>query len=194
KVLADAQSAAQQCAALTEQLLAIGRRQHLRPERINLNELIASEEALLRSMIGQGIEFVQDLDPSLGFVYADPVQLRRILANLTTNARDAMPGGGRLRIATATVDFGPRSTVVAAEIRPGRYVRLTVTDTGIGLSEEVKQHMFDPFFTTKPAGKGSGLGLSTVYGIVTQSGGHVSVRSESGTGTTVDILLPVREG
>lgn len=156
EALVAAETAAEQCAALARQLLAIGRRQHLRPEVISLNDVIADEEANIRSMIGQDVEYVKDLDPSLGFVYADPVQIRRIVANLATNARDAMPQGGTLSIATSNVDVAPEATAVA-DIPPGQYVRLTVTDAGIGLTEDVKEHMFDPFFTTKAPGKGTGL-------------------------------------
>jgi signal transduction histidine kinase len=190
KGLLEAELAAEQCAALTQQLLAIGRRQQLRPEHISLNGVIASDEGILRAMIAQNVELVMDLEPSLGFVFADPVQIRRILANLAKNASDAMPNGGTLTIATSNADADLVRSEAQTSISPGPYVRLTVADTGIGITEEVKEHMFDPFFTTKSAGKGTGLGLSTVYGIIAQSGGYVSVRSEPGLGTTFEILLP----
>lgn len=188
--LAAIESSTMTCAKLTEQLLAFGRRQHLRPEPTSLNAVIAKEEGIIRSLMGPGIELVLDLEPQLGMVYVDPTQIRRVLANLVTNARDAMKPGGKLRITTST------QVVVAddpahAAVRPGKYVRLSVADTGVGLTEEVKAHMFEPFFTTKKAGKGTGLGLATVYGIVTQSGGHVVVRSKPGAGTAFDILLPM---
>jgi signal transduction histidine kinase len=186
-------SASEQCAVLTKQLLTIGRSQHLNPELTNLNSVIASEEAIIRGMLGAEIELATDLDPSLGLAYVDPMEIRRVLANLATNARDAMPHGGALTIATTNFDVAPDVQGVTADVRPGQYVRLTVTDAGIGLTEDVKEHMFDPFFTTKAPGRGTGLGLSTVYGIVAQSGGYISARSAPGAGTTIEILLPRRD-
>jgi PAS domain S-box-containing protein len=183
-------AAAGQCALLTQQLLAIGRRQRLLPERVNLNDVIAGEEPIIRRMVGEGVEITTDLEPSLGFVHADPVQIRRILANLAINARDAMPAGGTLTFSTSNIDPAEETAAYLADVKPGRYVRLLVIDTGIGLTEEIKERMFDPFFTTKPPGKGTGLGLSTVYGIVVQSGGHIFARGEPGAGTTIEILLP----
>lgn len=186
-------SAAEQCAVLTKQLLTIGRSQHLNPELTNLNDVIAGEEGIIRGMLGPDIELVMDLDPSLGGAYVDPLQIRRVLANLATNARDAMPERGVLTIATSNFDVAPDDTGIAADVRPGQYVRLTVTDVGVGLTADVRERMFDPFFTTKAPGKGTGLGLSTVYGIVAQSGGHISARSELGAGTTIEMLLPRRD-
>ena len=186
------ESATQQCAVLSRELLAIGRRQRLMPELFSLNTVIGEEEAIIRGIIGESIELIEKLEPSLGLVYADPAQFRRILANLVTNSRDAMPEGGRLTITTANARI-EESPALVAGISPGEYVCMTVSDTGIGLTEDVKQHMFDPFFTTKAPGKGTGLGLSTVYGIVAQSGGQISAKNEPGGGTTVEILLPRRD-
>lgn len=188
--LSEAELAAEQCAALAQQLLAVGRRQHLQPAFISLNDVISTEEAILRHMIARDIEFVTDLDSSVELVYADPVQIRRILANLVKNASDAMPQGGRLIVATSNADVTSDRWVGQTNIPCGRYVALSVSDTGIGLTDEVKEHMFDPFFSTKAPGEGTGLGLSTVYGIVAQSGGYISVRSEGGAGTVFEILLP----
>ena len=183
------ESAATQCTRLTTQLLAFGRRQHLMPQLISLNDVIAGDERIIRSLLRSGIELVLELESPLGLVFADPTQLQRVLANLATNARDAMPEGGRLTLATANV------TVEAGDehypgIDAGDYMRLSVSDTGVGITEEVRAHMFEPFFTTKEVGKGTGLGLATVYGIVAQSGGHILVHGEPGKGTTFDILLP----
>jgi len=182
------QSASRDCAFLSEQLLAIGRRQHLKPELLDLNGVIARNDDVLQRIVGPDIEFVKNLDPSAGRIWADPVQIRRILANLATNSRDAMPEGGKLTIATANVEVGPES--VPAGVPPGSYVRLTVYDTGTGLTDEVRRRMFEPFFTTKPPGKGTGLGLTTVYGIVSQSGGFMSAQGEPGVGTGIDVLFP----
>jgi len=183
-------TATYQCAELTQQLLAIGRRQELRPEYIDLNTVIAGQATILRNMIGPSIELITAFDPSLELAYVDPTQISRILANLSTNARDAMPQGGRLTITTANVEIGEARAAQPAGVPPGAYVRLSVSDTGIGLTEEIRARMFDPFFTTKSVGRGTGLGLSTVYGIVTQSGGHILVHSRSGTGATFEILFP----
>jgi PAS domain S-box-containing protein len=193
KALSMAASAAGQCATLTEELLAIGGRQRLRPESINWNGLIRADYSIIRSLIGEGIELTNQLDPSLGFVYADASQARRVLTNLVSNASDAMLKGGRLTIATSNVDLAAPLVTYPSDVPAGSYVRLSITDTGIGLSKEVKERMFEPFFTTKPVGRGTGLGLSTVYGVVTQSGGYISVRDNPGGGTIFEILMPRRE-
>ena len=188
------QAAAIQCAGLTEQLLAIGRRQPLHPAGFNLNTAIASADAVLRVILGKKIVLKLQLDSSLRPVNADQTQIERVLTNLASNARDAMPKGGRLVVATANAD--PRKTSVpgAADLKPGPYVQLTVTDNGAGMSEAVMARIFDPFFTTKPAGKGAGIGLSTVYGIVAQSGGLIAVKSRPGAGTSFMMLLPAADG
>lgn len=177
------------CTRLIEQLLTFGGKQHLRPERIDLNDVITVEERIIRSLLGAGIELVIKLTSPLWLVYADPTQVHRVLANLVTNARDAMPDGGTLNIATSNLVVGEDDTAHPG-VTPGAYVWLSITDTGVGLTKETETHLFEPFFTTKQAGRGTGLGLPTVYGIVTQSGGHIAVRSEPGKGTTFDILLP----
>jgi PAS domain S-box-containing protein len=190
EALVAVQSAATDCAALTDQLMAIGRRQNLKAEIMSLNRVISNGQDLLMCQLGPKVNLVLTLDPSLGDIYADPLQIRRVLTNLSTNARDAMKDGGTLTIATSNVLVGPQATESAEDTPPGSYVRLTVTDTGCGISEEVKQHLFDPFVTTKARGKGTGLGLTTVYGIVSQSGGRIAVRSELGHGTSFEILFP----
>ena len=188
------QAAAMQCAGLTEQLLAIGSRQPLHPAIFNLNSLIAGAEAVVRGILGKRIPLDLRLDSSLRPVNADRAQIERVLIHLATNARDAMPKGGRLVIATANADPRKSSVPGADSLKPGPYVRLTVTDTGAGMSEEVLARIFDPFFTTKPEGKGTGIGLSTIYGIVVQSGGLISVQSRPGAGASFTIFLPAAEG
>ncbi|HTP31650.1 MAG TPA: ATP-binding protein [Candidatus Acidoferrales bacterium] len=193
RALASIRTASVQCAELTEKLLTIGRNQVLKPECLNLNTIVAGQEAILRNMIGSSVELLMRLDPAVGLIYADPLQVSRILANLSTNARDAMPLGGTLTIVTGNVRIDETPGHQAAGVPPGEYVRLSVTDTGVGLSEEIRAKMFDPFFTTKRAGRGTGLGLSTVYGIVTQSGGYIVVRSQPGAGAVFEILFPRAE-
>ena len=161
-------NAASQCAQLAGQLLAFGRKQHLRPQLINLNDVIAGDEGIIRSLVGEGIELVLNLESAIGLVFADPAQMQRALANLVTNARDAMTQGGRLVVATSNKTIEAEDTVYPG-VRGGAYVQLSVSDSGIGLTEEVRTHIFEPFFTTKPLGKGTGLGLATVYGIIAQS-------------------------
>ena len=177
------------CTALVDQLLSFGRKQHLRPERIDLNDVITAEETLIRSLLGAGIELTVKQTSPLWLVYADPTQIQRILTYLVTNGRDAMPQGGTLSIESSNLIVDEDDTIHAG-VMPGGYVRLAVSDTGVGLTKEVESHLFEPFFTTKETGKGTGLALATVYGIVTQSGGHVAVQSEPGKGTTFEILLP----
>ena len=183
------ETAAAHCAKLTGQLLAFGRRQYLQPALISLNDVILINERIIRSMLGHRIELGLELASSLRPIYADAAQMQRAITNLVTNARDAMPDGGKVTILTANVEIPPDNTKFP-RAGPGRYVQLSVTDTGSGITDEVRIRMFDPFFTTKPPGKGTGLGLSTVYGIVLQSGGHIAVQSETGKGSRFDILLP----
>lgn len=184
------QASAVQCAGLTRQFLAIGGKQHLQPVVLNLNSVISGAEPVIRGVLGEEIGLHLHLDPLLRLVNADPVQMERVLSNLAANARDAMPDGGRLTIVTANAE--PDAPVTLG-LEPGTYIRITVTDTGCGMSEDVQARIFDPFFTTKPIGVGTGLGLATVYGIVRQSGGVISVHSRPGEGASFSIFLPAVE-
>ncbi len=184
-------AAANRASALTRQLLAFGRRQVLHPKKVNLNETVHSLAGMLRQLIGENIDLrivcAKDLPP----IRADLSQLESALANLVINARDAMPRGGRLTIETADVTLDDDYCSTHVGVRAGRYARLSVSDNGSGMSQEVQSRIFEPFFTTKEAGKGSGLGLATVYGIVKQSGGNIWVYSEPGLGATFKMYLPV---
>jgi PAS domain S-box-containing protein len=182
--------AGERAAALTRQLLAFSRTQVLLPQLIDVGEIVTDIDKMLRRLIGEDVDLVTVCDPRTGRVKADPGQLEQVLMNLAVNARDAMPGGGRLTIETHNVNFdeaGAREHVTA---QPGSYVMIEVSDTGSGMDAETKAHIFEPFFTTKEKGKGTGLGLATVYGIVKQSGGFLWVSSEPGRGTTFKICLP----
>jgi two-component system, cell cycle sensor histidine kinase and response regulator CckA len=176
---------------LIRQLLAFSARQVLRPVVLDLNRLVQGTSKMLRRLIGEDVELTTSLDPGLGHVRADPGQVEQALVNLVVNARDAMPDGGRLTIATESVELADRSGSAAPQLAPGRYVVLRVTDTGVGMDPETLARAFDPFFTTKPRGKGTGLGLATVYGIVRQSGGDVTIESAPGKGTTFRIYVPL---
>jgi signal transduction histidine kinase len=181
-------------AALTQQLLAFSRRQVLRPLVLDLNRLVTGMETMLRRLIGERIEIATSLLPDLGRVKADPTQIEQTLMNLAVNARDAMPGGGTITIETANVELDDSHAREHAEVKPGSYVMLAMSDTGVGMDSETLTHVFEPFFTTKQLGKGTGLGLSTVYGIVKQSGGYIYAYSEPGRGTTFKVYLPCVEG
>ncbi len=178
-------------ASLTRQLLAFGRRQVLEPKVLNLNVILADVEKLLQRVIGEDIELVFQTDAKIGNVKADPGQVEQVIINLATNARDAMPAGGKLTIATANADLDEAYADRRVVVRPGHYVQLVVSDTGCGMDRETQSHIFEPFFSTKEQGKGTGLGLATVYGIVKQSGGHLWVYSEPDQGTTFKIYLPL---
>ena len=188
--LEEIRKAAERAAGLTRQLLAFSRKQPLAMRVLDLNELVADLGRLLRRLLGEDIDVVTNLDPTLGAVRADAAQLEQVVVNLAVNARDAMPEGGRLMIETRNAELDDSYAREHVPVRPGRYVMLAVSDTGTGMSAETMSHMFEPFFTTKEAGKGTGLGLATVYGIVKQSGGYVWCSSEPGHGTTFKVYLP----
>jgi signal transduction histidine kinase len=182
--------AANRAAGLTRQLLAFSRKQVMQPRRVNLNEIITNIQTLLSKLIRDEIELRVDPDPDLGDVIADPGQIEQVLMNLAANARDAMPEGGRLAIATANEDLAEDDAARMRGLTAGRFVTLTVSDTGAGVPEDVRAHIFEPFFTTKEQGKGTGLGLATVYGIVKQSGGWIYLDETPGTGASFKVYLP----
>jgi PAS domain S-box-containing protein len=188
--LLEIQKAGLRAASLTRQLLAFSRKQVLQPKPLQLNDVVGDLEKMLRRVLGEDIDLVQDLAEDLGQITADPGQIEQVIVNLAVNSRDAMPDGGKLTITTANVDFTAGQTEAPAGAAPGPYVMVSVEDTGAGMDEETIARIFEPFFTTKEAGKGTGLGLSTVYGIVKQSGGVVDVASKPGAGTTFSVYLP----
>ncbi|MEP6687997.1 MAG: PAS domain S-box protein, partial [Gemmatimonadales bacterium] len=186
--------AGQRAAALTRQLLAFSRKQILQPRVLLLNGVVGEVEAMLRRLVGADVALEIELDPALWYVLADPGQLEQVLVNLVVNARDAMPDGGRITLATANLTLSAADDARGNGVRPGAYVTLAVRDTGVGMDVPTQARIFDPFFTTKDAGKGTGLGLSTVYGIVEQSGGHIAVESAPGQGSTFTLFLPRHAG
>jgi PAS domain S-box-containing protein len=185
--------AATRAAALTRQLLAYGRKQFLQPELLDFNRVIAGMDSVFRLLMGGNVATQIIPTSDLKTVMADAGQIEQVILNIVINARDAMPNGGRLILETANVSFEEESVGRYAELKPGEYVMLAITDTGAGMSEQVKARLFEPFFTTKGVGQGTGLGLSTCYGIIKQSGGHISAYSEVGRGSTFKIYLPQAE-
>ncbi|MFN8093628.1 MAG: ATP-binding protein [Vicinamibacteria bacterium] len=186
--------AGERAAALTRQLLAFGRRQVLDARVVDANELLRDTVGLLRPLVGENVEVVFEPDEERAFARVDPHQLDRIVVNLAANARDAMPGGGRLTLRTGSATIGESGAPWDGELAPGEYVVVEVADTGHGMSAETRARAFEPFFTTKEPGKGTGLGLATVYGIAKQSGGSADIDTEPGRGTRVRIYLPRAEG
>ena len=187
-------SAAERGAELTQRLLAFSRRQVLQPTAIDCSALVESMRVMLRRMLREDIELRVATAQINAYALADPVQLESAVLNLALNAQDAMPNGGRITLTTAEIDLDPQTLGPGIEARPGRYVMVCLTDDGAGMSPETLERAFEPFFTTKDVGKGSGLGLSMVYGFVKQSSGHVTIYSEVGLGTSVRLYLPVAEG
>jgi two-component system cell cycle sensor histidine kinase/response regulator CckA len=195
KYVQEIKKAGERAASLTRQLLAFSRRQVLVSQVLDLNSVVSNLQKMLRRLIGEDIDLVTIAAPHLGCVRADPGQMEQVIINLAVNARDAMPQGGKLTIETGNVDLDESYTRSHIDVTPGRYAMLVVSDAGCGMDAETLSHMFEPFYTTKEEGKGTGLGLATVYGIVKQSGGHISVSSDPGKGTTFKIYLPrVEEG
>jgi signal transduction histidine kinase/CheY-like chemotaxis protein len=188
--LAEIKLAVQRAAELIRKLLAFSRRAIVERRVVDLNAVLTDMECLLRRLIGEHIEFVTRMGDDLPAVRIDPSQVEQVLTNLAVNARDAMPEGGRLTLETAAVTLNETYRVAHPEVVTGRYALLSVSDTGCGMSEEVQAHLFEPFFTTKEVGRGTGLGLSTCYGIVKQNGGFIWVHSEEGRGTAVEVYLP----
>jgi PAS domain S-box-containing protein len=186
----DTVDAAQKGAGVIRQLLAFSRRQLMRPEVLSLNEVIRDTVKLLNHLLQEDIKLYLDLDPELGNIKADPIQITQVMLNLALNSRDAMPGGGLLEISTKNFEVTAESEAVTSQVPAGNYARVIVRDTGTGMDEATQSRVFEPFFTTKETGKGTGLGLSTVYGIVIQSGGFIRFDSAVGVGTTFFVCFP----
>jgi PAS domain S-box-containing protein len=182
--------AGERAATLTRQLLAFSRKKVLEPKVLDLNAMVADSEKMLKRLVGEDVDLVAVLDPALGRAKADLGQVEQVLMNLVVNARDAMPQGGKLTLETANAVLDQTYCRSHAEVKPGRYITLAVSDSGCGMDEQTRAHVFEPFFTTKEPGQGTGLGLAMVYGFIKQSGGHVSVYSELGVGSTFKIYLP----
>jgi signal transduction histidine kinase len=188
------QKASGRAVSMTRQLLAFSRMQVLQPRVMDLNHVVVEMGKMLPRLIGEHIEYSFEPDPNLSTVKADPGQIEQVILNLAVNARDAMPRGGKLAVRTTNVSISEPEALKRPPMVPGRYVLLSVTDTGHGMDEATKTHIFEPFFTTKEVGKGTGLGLATVYGVVKQSDGFIWVESSQGQGTTFEIYLPQVSG
>ena len=188
--LEEIKKAGERAASLTRQLLAFSRKELLQPQVLDLNDLVANLDKMLRRLIGEDIELVTIFGPRLELVEADPAQLEQVVLNLVVNARDAMPQGGKIVIETTNLELDEAYAHQHVAVSPGRYVMLAVSDHGCGMDAETLKHIFEPFYTTKHHAEGTGLGLSTVYGVVKQNGGNVWVYSEEGQGTTFKVYLP----
>jgi CheY-like chemotaxis protein len=190
ELIAEILKAGERSAGLTRQLLAFSSQQVLAPRVLDLNSVVADSYKMLRRLIGEDIRLHTSLAPALGTIRADPGQLEQLLLNLAVNSRDAMPRGGQLTIQTRNINLDEDHVRTHADARSGPHVCLSVTDTGVGMPPEIQARIFEPFFTTKGPGKGTGLGLATVYGIVKQSSGHIVVESTVGVGTTFEVYFP----
>ena len=188
--LGEIRGAAQRAADLTRKLLAFSRKEVLEPKVLNLNDIVVDLEKMMRRLIGEDVELLTKTAPALWNALIDPGQMEQVIMNLAVNVRDAMPNGGALTLETSNVEIQAGDGEAPADFKPGRYVRLSVSDTGHGMDEAVKARIFEPFFTTKEPGKGTGLGLASVYGTIKQSNGHIFATSEPGRGTTFTIYLP----
>ena len=188
--VSEIEKAADRAASLTSQLLAFSRRQMIQPKVLSLNTVVSSMEKMLRRVIGEDVELITQLDPNIGNIKADPGQLEQVLLNLAINARDAMSKGGKLTFQTANNTLGAEFARENPGSQAGEYVMLAISDTGAGMDERTRARIFEPFFTTKDVGKGTGLGLAMVYGIVKQSGGYITVESSPGAGATFRIYFP----
>jgi CheY-like chemotaxis protein len=188
--LQEIRTAATRAAGLTRQLLAFSRQQVMQPVVLNVNDVVKNLEKMLTQLLGADVALQARLAPDLGNIRADAGQMEQVIVNLAVNARDAMPTGGKLTIETANAALGDEYAEIHRPVVPGRYIMLAVSDTGTGMNEATKARLFEPFFTTKEPGKGTGLGLATVYGIVKQSGGYIWVYSELSHGATFKVYLP----
>src|SRR5439155_11027781 len=181
-------------AGMTRQLMAFSRQQVLQPTGLEVNKLVSVLEKMLRRLLGEDVALTTQLAPTTGRVKADPGQLEQVIMNLAVNARDAMPNGGKLTLETGNVMLDEAYAAGNSEVAPGAYVMIAVSDTGNGIAADIRDRVFEPFFTTKEVGRGTGLGLSMVYGFAKQTGGHIKIYSEEGHDTAVKLYLPRSTG